>query len=212
MEVREETGAVLETAQFGLVHFHYFLSYHTWTRICLLSFALMWSMLVWSKSRLAYVSYRRMRGRGRGRGRGWGNRGFRGRHTRGPHPSHSSIAEMPPVITHCCKDGDPLGALASCDHGEWLMWVTVFKQHCLVTEVCLHIFLMCIQILTERNQLLSPELVAWLCLLNRWAQLWAPWWPTTAPWVRVKVMKNQRVSLPPSSTWTEVLKDHPLWI
>ncbi|KAK9523823.1 hypothetical protein VZT92_017712 [Zoarces viviparus] len=75
MEVREETGGVLETAQFG-----------------------------------------RMRGRGRGRGRGWGNRGFRGRHPRGPHPSDSSETGRPPPLTQHRRDGDPLGALASSDH------------------------------------------------------------------------------------------------
>ncbi|XP_038573026.1 nuclear fragile X mental retardation-interacting protein 1-like, partial [Micropterus salmoides] len=73
MAVREETGAVLETAQFG-------------------------------------------RMRGRGRGRGWGNRGFRGRHQRGPHPSDSNATGRPPFLTQPCSDGDPLGALASSDH------------------------------------------------------------------------------------------------
>lgn len=62
--------------------------------------------------------------------------------------------------------------------------------------------LMFLQILTERIQLLSPGLVAWLCPLNRWAQLWAPWWQTTAPQVRVKVMKNQRVSVYLALQWS----------
>ncbi|KAM7003458.1 LOW QUALITY PROTEIN: FMR1-interacting protein NUFIP1-like [Tautogolabrus adspersus] len=76
MVAREETGAVLDTAQFG-----------------------------------------RIRGRGgRGRGRGWGNRGHHGRHNRGPHPSDSSATERPPPLTQPSREGDPLGALASCDH------------------------------------------------------------------------------------------------
>ncbi|XP_042368971.1 nuclear fragile X mental retardation-interacting protein 1 [Plectropomus leopardus] len=76
MEAREETGAVLETAQFG-----------------------------------------RMRGRGRGGwGRGRGNRGFHGRHHRGPRPSDNSGTERAPSLTQTPKDRDPLGALASSDH------------------------------------------------------------------------------------------------
>ncbi|XP_005744331.1 FMR1-interacting protein NUFIP1 isoform X1 [Pundamilia nyererei] len=73
LEVREETGAVLETAQFG-------------------------------------------RMRGRGRGRGWKNRGFQGRHLRRPHSSDCIVTEKPKPLTHPCRDGDPLGALATSDH------------------------------------------------------------------------------------------------
>ncbi|KAL3999254.1 ATP-dependent Clp protease, protease subunit [Sarotherodon galilaeus] len=73
LEVREETGAVLETAQFG-------------------------------------------RMRGTGRGRGWKNRGFQGRHLRRPHSSDCSVIEKPKPLTHPCRDGDPLGALATSDH------------------------------------------------------------------------------------------------
>ncbi|XP_076736811.1 FMR1-interacting protein NUFIP1 isoform X4 [Maylandia zebra] len=73
LEVREETGAVLETAQFG-------------------------------------------RMRGRGRGRGWKNRGLQGRHLRRPHSSDCIVTEKPKPLTHPCRDGDPLGALATSDH------------------------------------------------------------------------------------------------
>uniref|UniRef100_A0A3Q4G903 C2H2-type domain-containing protein n=1 Tax=Neolamprologus brichardi TaxID=32507 RepID=A0A3Q4G903_NEOBR len=80
LEVREETGAVLETAQFGNDVF----------------------------------IFRRMRGRGRGCG--WKNRGFQGRHLRRPHSSDCSVTEKPKPLTHPCRDGDPLGALATSDH------------------------------------------------------------------------------------------------
>ncbi|XP_026157604.1 FMR1-interacting protein NUFIP1 [Mastacembelus armatus] len=75
MELRKQTGGVLETVQFG-----------------------------------------RMRGRGRGRARGQGHRGFQERCPRGPPPVDNSATERPPPLAQPCRDGDPLGALASSDH------------------------------------------------------------------------------------------------
>lgn len=117
------------------------------------------------------------------------------------HPSPSAAGtgihwELWPAVTMVSDSSD--------------MYRTVFKQVCeplpdgsttlIMTDMFCNMFLMCFQILTERTQLLSPRLVAWLWLLNTWAQLWARCWPIMAPWVRVEVMKSQKVSLLPSST------------
>lgn len=56
----------------------------------------------------------RGRGHHRGRGRGRGYSGFHAGHPRGPQPSHS-LSETS-LKQH--SDGDPLGALASGDHGS----------------------------------------------------------------------------------------------
>eukprot|EP00066_Takifugu_rubripes_P015233 XP_011604499.1 PREDICTED: nuclear fragile X mental retardation-interacting protein 1 [Takifugu rubripes] len=84
MELREETGAVLDTAQFGQMR---------------------------GRGR----GWGRGRGHNRGRGRGRGYSGFHAGHPRGAHQS-SSPSERYPFPKQHCRDGDPLGALASCDH------------------------------------------------------------------------------------------------
>lgn len=76
--------------------------------------------------------YRQMRGRGRGWGRGRGhNRGRgRGRGYSAFHPGHPRVAhqsnsssETYPYLKQHCRDGDPLGALASCDQGQLFIYV-----------------------------------------------------------------------------------------
>lgn len=64
----------------------------------------------------------RGRGHNRGRGRGRGYSGFHAGHTRGAHQS-SSPSEIYPTQKQHCRDGDPLGALAICDHGQLLICI-----------------------------------------------------------------------------------------
>lgn len=63
----------------------------------------------------------RGRGRGcgqnRGRGRGRGYSGFHAGHPRRTPPSNSPSESYPSLKQHC-RDGDPLGVLASCDNGQ----------------------------------------------------------------------------------------------
>ncbi|CAG04990.1 unnamed protein product, partial [Tetraodon nigroviridis] len=86
MALQEESGAVLETAQFGQM-----------------------------RGRGRGWGRGRGRGQNRGRGRGRGYSGFHAGQPRRPHPS-DSLPESHPSLKPHCRDGDPLGALASCDH------------------------------------------------------------------------------------------------
>lgn len=66
--------------------------------------------------------WRRGRGQNRGRGRGRGHSGFHTRQPRGAHPSNSPSESHPSQKLHR-KDGDPLGALASCDNGQLSIYI-----------------------------------------------------------------------------------------
>lgn len=60
--------------------------------------------------------------RGRGRGRGRGHSGFNVGHPRGAHPSNTPSQSYPSQKQHC-RDGDPLGALASCENGQLCIYI-----------------------------------------------------------------------------------------
>lgn len=70
----------------------------------------------WGRGRGRGRGCGRGRGRGRGGGRGQGYSGFQAGNPRWAHPSNSPSESYPSLKQHC-RDGDPLGALASCDNG-----------------------------------------------------------------------------------------------
>lgn len=111
------------------------INYGFWCASLLFSI-LIYIFLIWNEvcltKKLTCISndvfiFRRMRGRGRGCG--WKNRGFQGRHLRRPHLSDCSVTEKPKPLTHPCRDGDPLGALATSDHGELIDQSSIKPVH-----------------------------------------------------------------------------------